>query len=471
MFVKLYLLGAALALMPLPIQPQGPHDKNLSLDVSENIDGPKFSVDLKVKKSSDIVMVKCSNDASPHGNTGYKFTTSKDVTKYKNLASSTTSKYIWVPVLKKSFNSTRFSCGEVTIKPGDVMSPMIGWTYNVKWNNGREDKTRINSNNMDYPLPETHSKCHNETENLLIVSRDKENDMAVIINPRDVKNPYPNQEFYYFIKPEENDGRQIIEYCGRYRGYRNSPHFNFPDHNDNSTINEVKKININESNYEKEEKIKVDLKLGDDIKFYRNEIISLSRMKYTENELIDIENSTQQINSSFVIKGFDLVKLVYNHLDATGYNEVSQVYYFGPASKNITIEKYYGNHEARYSNPNCSIYFMNVGYLDKVIYNGIEGSIDRSLDFISFERGYGCGCFCHRNLVCIYKTLDGTITISNKYDHQDIDVFHCNRLNNILSSEMKSDIFGISCIIFGASILFLIILMAVVITIVVKKRR
>uniref|UniRef100_A0A0N5CG65 DUF7585 domain-containing protein n=1 Tax=Strongyloides papillosus TaxID=174720 RepID=A0A0N5CG65_STREA len=224
MFVKLYWLGAALALMPLPIQPQGPHDENLPLDVSENIDGPKLSVDLKAKKFSEIVL--------------------------------------------KSSNSTRFSCGEVTIKPGDVMSPMIGWTYNVKWNNGREDKTRINSNNMDYPLPETHSKCHNKTENLLIVSRDKENDTAVIINPRDVKNSYANQEFYYFITPKQNDGIQIIEHCGRYRGYKNSPHFNLPDHSDNSTINEVKKININESNYEKEEKIKVDLKLGDDIQFY-----------------------------------------------------------------------------------------------------------------------------------------------------------------------------------------------------------
>uniref|UniRef100_A0A0N5CGU4 6-cysteine protein n=1 Tax=Strongyloides papillosus TaxID=174720 RepID=A0A0N5CGU4_STREA len=469
MFVKLYLLGAALALMPLPIQPQGPHDENLSLDVSENIDGPKFSTDVEVEKSSHIVLVKCSNDAYPHGNTGYKFTTSKDVTKYKNLASSTTSKYIWVPVLKKSSNSTRFSCGEVTIKPGDVMSHMIGWTYNVKWNNVREDKTRINSNNMDYPLPETHSKCHNETKNLLIV--DKENDTAVIINPRDVKNPYANQEFYYFITPKQNDGRQIIEHCGRYRGYRNSPHFNLPDHSDNPTINEVKKININELNYEKEEKIKINLKLGDDIQFYRDEGISLSRMKYTIDGLIDIENSTQQINSSFTIKGFDLVKLVYNHLDATGYNEVSQVYYFGPASKNITIEKYYDYHDARSFNPNCPIYFMNVGYLDKVIYDGEEKSIDRSLDFISFERGYGCGCFCHRHLVCIYKTLDGTITISNKYDHKDIDVFHCNRLNNILSSEMKSDIFGISWIIFGASILFLLILIAVIIIIVVRKRR
>uniref|UniRef100_A0A0N5CG10 Phage protein n=1 Tax=Strongyloides papillosus TaxID=174720 RepID=A0A0N5CG10_STREA len=141
--------------------------------------------------------------------------------------------------------------------------------------------------------------------------------MAVIINPRDDKNFYANQEFYYFKKPEENDGRKIIENCGKYRGYKNQPHFNLPDYSDNSTIDEVKKIIINESYYEKEKKIKINLKVGDDIKFYRNEIIFLSRMKYAESELIDIENSIQKINSIFVIKGFDLVKLVYNHLDAT----------------------------------------------------------------------------------------------------------------------------------------------------------
>uniref|UniRef100_A0A0N5C3K6 Fam-e protein n=1 Tax=Strongyloides papillosus TaxID=174720 RepID=A0A0N5C3K6_STREA len=323
---------------------------------------------------------------------------------------------------------------------------------------------------MDYPLPETHSKCQNKTENLLIVSRDKENDTAVIISPRDVKNPYANQEFYYFIKPEENDGKQIIEYCGRYRGYKNLPHFILPDHSNNSIIDEVKKIIINESNYEKEEKIKVNLKLGDDIQFYRDEEISLSRMRYTENGLIDIENSTEQINSSFVIKGFDLVKLVYNHLDATEYKEVSQVYYFGPASKNITIKKYYDYHDARSFNPNCSIYFTNVGYLDKVIYNAEEEKIDRSLDFISFKREKGCGCYCIKKLVCIYKTLDGTITISNKYDHQDINIHHCGNYHDILSFEMKSEFFGISWIIFGASILFLLLLLTVVVIIVVKKR-
>uniref|UniRef100_A0A0N5C0D4 ZP domain-containing protein n=1 Tax=Strongyloides papillosus TaxID=174720 RepID=A0A0N5C0D4_STREA len=429
MFVKLYLLGAALALMPLPIQSYEEYDQKLFPDIPQNINRNTFPIILEVKKPSNMVLVKCPDVGYRDINGGHEFENSNEVVKYKNFVPLNTSLFVWVPLLKESSNSTQFNCGKIIIKSDETSSDMIDWTYDVRWNNVKEDKTKINSNNMDFLLPVTPKECQDGTENLLVVSKDKENDTAVIIDPLDVMNPYANQEFYYFIKPEQNDGRQIIEHCARYRGYKNPPHFNLPDYNDNSTINEVKKININELNYEKEEKIKINLKLGDDIQFYRDEGISLSRMKYTIGGLIDIENSTQQINSSFTIKGFDLVKLVYNHLNAAGYIEVSQVYYFGPASKNFTIEKYFEN-EVDYSfKPNCPIYFMNVGYLDKVIYDEIEGSIyslnstagiegrfNITSDFIFFEEKEDRDT----KLVCIYKTLDGIIAISNVYEHQDI---------------------------------------------------
>uniref|UniRef100_A0A0K0G325 Ubiquitin-like domain-containing protein n=1 Tax=Strongyloides venezuelensis TaxID=75913 RepID=A0A0K0G325_STRVS len=166
--------------MPILIQLQRSSSRNLPLHFSENIDGLKFSVDFKLKKSSDIILVKCSNDAYLHGSNGYKLTINNYLAKYKNLVSSNTSKYKWVPLLKKSSNSARSSCGEITIKPGNVMSPM------------KEQKTRISSNNMDSPLPETYSNCHNETKDLLIVFRTKEKDTEVIVNPRDVNNPYAN---------------------------------------------------------------------------------------------------------------------------------------------------------------------------------------------------------------------------------------------------------------------------------------
>uniref|UniRef100_A0A0K0G0A2 Uncharacterized protein n=1 Tax=Strongyloides venezuelensis TaxID=75913 RepID=A0A0K0G0A2_STRVS len=480
----LYLLSAALALVPLPIQPHQMYDQKLFPEISLDISKNTFPIDLEVEKPSDMVLVKCPGDGYRHKNGDDEFRNSNDVLEYKHFIPLDTSLFVWVLLLKKSSNSTQLNCGKIIIKSGGTSSDMIDWTYNIKWNNVKEEKTRINSNNMDFILPETPNECHDRTENLLVVSKVKENDTAMIIDPLDVENPYANQVFYYFIKPEQYDERQIIEFCAKYRGYKNPPHFDLPDYSDNSTINEVKKININQSNYEEEKKIKVNLKLGDDIKFYRDEEISLSRMRYTKNGLINIENSTQQINSSFVIKGFDLVKLVYNHLNAAGYIEVSQKYYFGPTLKNFTIEKYYENEVAYSFKPNCSHYFMNVGFLDKVIYNeregtidtlhstdGIEGRFNITSDFIFFEGKEHCARDCGTKLVCIYKTLDGIIAISNVYDHQSIvsDVNIPVNYSYNFTHHRETRIFGLSGAMIGVSMLFLLFLLTVVIIIAFRK--
>uniref|UniRef100_A0A0K0G0A1 Fimbrial protein n=1 Tax=Strongyloides venezuelensis TaxID=75913 RepID=A0A0K0G0A1_STRVS len=112
MFVKLYWLGAGLTLMPLSIQPHEVYGQNLFPFVLLNINGNTFLYDSK-----------------------------------------------------KSSNSTQLNCGNIIIKSGETSFDMIGWTYNIKWNNAKEDRTRIFLNNMDYPLPETPDECHDETEN------------------------------------------------------------------------------------------------------------------------------------------------------------------------------------------------------------------------------------------------------------------------------------------------------------------
>uniref|UniRef100_A0A0K0G098 DUF3885 domain-containing protein n=1 Tax=Strongyloides venezuelensis TaxID=75913 RepID=A0A0K0G098_STRVS len=63
---------------------------------------------------------------------------------------------------------------------------------------------------------------------------------------------------------------------------------------------------------------------------------------------------------------------------------------------------------------------MNVGFLDKVIYNEREGSIDTLNSTVEKK-----DCDCDTKLVCIYKSLDEIIAISKVYDHQTI-VFHVN---------------------------------------------
>uniref|UniRef100_A0A0K0G097 Secreted protein n=1 Tax=Strongyloides venezuelensis TaxID=75913 RepID=A0A0K0G097_STRVS len=168
MFVKFYLLGAALALMLLPIRSQGPLGQDLFSYVPDNIDRSTFMIDSEVEKPSDVVLIKYPDTGHKHGNISSEITTSDYVTKYKNLVSMNTS-----------------------------------------------------------------------------------------------------------------------------LGYKNPPYFNLPDYIENSTTNEIRKINVNDSSYyKKEESNEINLKLGNDIQFDRDEEISLSRMRYNRNGLINIENST-----------------------------------------------------------------------------------------------------------------------------------------------------------------------------------
>uniref|UniRef100_A0A0N5C0D3 ZP domain-containing protein n=1 Tax=Strongyloides papillosus TaxID=174720 RepID=A0A0N5C0D3_STREA len=439
MLVKFYLLGAALALMPLPIQPQEPYSQNLFHYVPLNIDKSVFPINFEVATNSDMVLVKCPGAGYRHKNDEDVFMNSNDVLKYKNFVPLNTSLFVWVPLLKKSSNSAQLNCGKIFIKSGENPWVHISWTYNVKWINSMSKNIKINLNNMDHPLPETPDECHDATGNLLIMSEDRENDTVVAVNPRNVKNPYANQLFYYFIKPEQNDERKIIEPCSIYRGFKDLPTINLPDYEVTYLSDKVAKVKENVLNKvyyigSQEIKIKVNLKLNNDTQFYRCEEISLSKMRYTKNGLIDIKDSTIKINSSFFINVFDLVKLVYNHLDTTGDKEVSQIYYFGPALKNFT----YGVDYIRYihpsEGPNCAVNFMNVGYLEKVVYNGIEGNIDtlhstdgikgkfkKNLDFIFFEETNGCkiNSKCKTYIRCIYKTLDGTITMPYIFDYSN----------------------------------------------------
>uniref|UniRef100_A0A0K0EVX6 Pep_M12B_propep domain-containing protein n=1 Tax=Strongyloides venezuelensis TaxID=75913 RepID=A0A0K0EVX6_STRVS len=203
MFLRLYLLGAALALMPLPIQPHEAYDHKLFPEVPLNINRNLFPVDLEVKTLSETIMVKSADIGYHHKNSGDEFRGSYDVTKYKSLAPLNTSLFVWVLLSKKSSNSRQLKCGKIAIKSCD-----------------------------------------------------------------------------------------------------------------------------NDSCYEKEEKIKGNLKLDGDIQFHSDEKISLSRMRYNEDGLMDIEGSAIPIISSFDIKRFDLVKLVCSRLSAIGYKEIAQTYYF-----------------------------------------------------------------------------------------------------------------------------------------------
>uniref|UniRef100_A0A0K0EYY2 DOMON domain-containing protein n=1 Tax=Strongyloides venezuelensis TaxID=75913 RepID=A0A0K0EYY2_STRVS len=132
-----------------------------------------------------------------------------------------------------------------------------------------------------------------------------------------------------------------------------------------------------------------------------------------------------EVITSFVIKGFDLVKLVYNCWNGGGNQNVSKTYYFGPTLKNLMQDK---TEDIAANDTSirvkCDTYYLNVGYLKGVKYNGIYAGVEdldstdslrgkfskgeKSISFVESDNGITI-------ITCIYTTLDGSITTTTNF--------------------------------------------------------
>uniref|UniRef100_A0A0N5BPU2 Tyrosine-protein phosphatase domain-containing protein n=1 Tax=Strongyloides papillosus TaxID=174720 RepID=A0A0N5BPU2_STREA len=452
MFLKLYWLGATLAMMPFLIQLEGLHRKDLFPNVPETINKTTFPLGLEVITDSDVVMVKCPDYKYKHNVSGYEIAPNLDIFKEEEIFRDPNNLFAWVPLLRQPTNQTKINCGNVQIKTGEDSIILKQWIFNVKWDDSAIDEIPVGTTIMDDSIPKTHVHCSSESEDVLIVSKNKEDNKAVKIDPKDIKSPYANQMFYYFKKSSENNKDSIKKPCFIYKGVKGCPIFNLPDYSEYSSIGEVKKIDINGLEGQKK-KIRINLKKGNDEKFYRYEEISLSRMRYMKNSTEVIKGSTITITSSFVINGFDLVKLVYNCWTAQGNKTVSQTYYFGPGPINYTLDK---TEEISANDTSikvkCDTTYLNVGYLKEVEYNGTHANVNdlESTDSLrgKFSKGENSISFVESNngttvISCIYKTLDGSITTTTKFVNKDTIALNAQRLadqilNNITSQHNKT---------------------------------
>uniref|UniRef100_A0A0N5BZB0 Tyrosine-protein phosphatase domain-containing protein n=1 Tax=Strongyloides papillosus TaxID=174720 RepID=A0A0N5BZB0_STREA len=425
MFLKLYWLGAALALMPLLIQPELLYHRRFFPDFPENITDITFPFDLSIATTSDIVLVKCPFQNYKHNSIDddFKLELKLDRSRIAELIFQNYT-LIWTPSMRNPFNKVQHNCGKFYSKFVNSSDTYKYWIYNVNWNYSVNNEISMDTAHMDDTLKITHSKCGNVPENTLIVSKDKEQDIAVKIDPKNINKPYVNQMFYYFEKPDENDMASIKVPCFIYKGVKGCPKVRLPEYSDNPISDNVNKINIIDLKGQ-EKIIKVNLKVNEDTEFYRGEKISLSRMRYTENGTKVIEGSTMLITSSFIINGFDLVKLVYNCWTAQGNKTVSQTYYFGPSPINYTLDK---TEEISLNDTskkvNCGTTYLNVGYLIEVEYNGTHANVNdlESTDSLrgKFSKGENSISFVESEsgttkISCIYKTLNGSITTTTKF--------------------------------------------------------
>uniref|UniRef100_A0A0N5B4B7 6-cysteine protein n=1 Tax=Strongyloides papillosus TaxID=174720 RepID=A0A0N5B4B7_STREA len=427
MLLKLYLLGAALAFMPLSTQPPGPQQETLFPYISKDITNTTFPFDLNVTANSDVVLVKCPDIGYRHKSNNDSFAPSSEVFISGSTYSPGDNSFAWVPLLKSKTGPTHLKCGTLFFTPPGGTLDKKDWIFNVIWNNSLIPNVEVEPRDVHTHISRTHTKCTHLQGKSVIFSKKKENDVILKVNSDNIEHPYVNQLFYYFVIPENGGIDMLKKPCVILKAYNECPKIILKKHTINTPSNGENGTNIVKVNGIVE-KIDVILKLNDDTNYYRDEEISLSRMKYKDGEPDIIEDS--KINSHFFIKGYDLVKLTYNCFFGGIFKNISEKYYFAPLSKDHIIKvntiKYFKNETSK--KPNCPIFYLNVGYLKKINYNGTEGSVN-TLDSTDGIKGNFNETESHiffkenadgkTTLSCTYKTLDGTIKTTTNFVNED----------------------------------------------------
>uniref|UniRef100_A0A0K0EVX7 Ig-like domain-containing protein n=1 Tax=Strongyloides venezuelensis TaxID=75913 RepID=A0A0K0EVX7_STRVS len=425
MLLKLYCLGAALALMPLPTQPLGPQQETLFPYISRDITNTTFPFDLNVTTNSDVVLVKCPHNNYRHKDAGESFSFNTEDFKARSIFNREGDSFAWVPLLKSKSVPTYLKCGRIHLE--DVGNPRYDWIFNVKWINNLTTESIANYEKIDNSILRSPDGC-GDTENTVIFASNKKGGFTLVTDHRQLKNVHTNQMYYYFVNLTENE--KFKGPCSILKAYNEAPKFLLPDYT-HTPVTETSDGIISIDIAETEGKtIKISLVLGNDLEYYSGEKISLSRMRYLENGPNDIENSNETIISTFTIKGYDIVKLVYNSPFKGNFKIVSKKYYFSPKSKNIVFEtkteSYFPSNSS--AKPNCTRYYSTIGYLHKISYNGTEGSVN-TLDFTDGLKGNFNKTKSHilfkenadgkTTISCTYKTLDGTIKTTTNFVNED----------------------------------------------------
>uniref|UniRef100_A0A0K0F3D8 6-cysteine protein n=1 Tax=Strongyloides venezuelensis TaxID=75913 RepID=A0A0K0F3D8_STRVS len=431
MFLKLYWLGAALALMPFPTQPQEIHREKLFPYVPKDINNGTFPFNLTATTNSDMVLVKCPDSGYHHKDAEDSFARNSKIFIPESIFSPNGSLFAWLPLLRNVYGSTNLKCGRIHFI-GDG-NPRYDWTFNVIWKNDTINTNFMKRELRTNQISQEHQNCHPFAGNRIIFGSKKEGGFFLMKIFQNIQNFYYNQMFYYFEK--FNSSERIKVPCGVTKIYGYTPKIKLKTlepTSEESNIDGILKVN---SDGKDQQVIEVVLDMEGNTEYYRGEKITLRRMKFVDgNELQVIENSTISITSSFTINGYEIIKLAYNFIDENeSLKVIEKKYYFAPLEKDFIIKEeiipYLKNNTS--IKPNCSVYYLNVGHLDKVDYNGTKGSlqtfnstdgikgkfkIDKtSIIFDEMEDG-------KTTISCTYKTLDGSITTTTRFVMMDMIV-------------------------------------------------
>uniref|UniRef100_A0A0K0EZC7 Tyrosine-protein phosphatase domain-containing protein n=1 Tax=Strongyloides venezuelensis TaxID=75913 RepID=A0A0K0EZC7_STRVS len=421
----LYLLVAAMALVPLSIRANDPNHWKLFPPTFKDIKDGTFPIAKTTNGSSDMILAKCPRIGYKHFKKDDGFETDESMNNLTFYISNNQIPVSWIPLMKGLSGSASINCGRVNIISGVNSLTFYKWSYNVIWGNALNAEEITIKEITDTKVHPTHPKCNTSRENTFIFTNAKEGGIVKVDPyPAKLKNPYVYQMFYYFKKPSESNNDITEEPCGIFKGYSDSPQIILLSHETFSTTAVSGKIvTINtEGTHETGKTFTVQLQLENNKEFYRGERIHLTKVRYLKGGQKFIENSTKMITSNFTIKGYELINIRYDYVGRFEKESISKMYYFGPSSADLKIDNVavpYVKGEVT-GQPNCSTYFMTVGYLQEIGYNGKKYARNTTQTKEKFEES-GDLFYLKSNrerqtiLECIYKTPGGTITTRTNF--------------------------------------------------------
>uniref|UniRef100_A0A0K0EZC8 Ig-like domain-containing protein n=1 Tax=Strongyloides venezuelensis TaxID=75913 RepID=A0A0K0EZC8_STRVS len=419
----LYLLVAAMALVPLSIHANDPNHWKLFPPTFKDIKDGTFPIAKTTNGSSDMILVKCPRIGYKHFKKGDSFETDESMNNSTSYIPNNQIPLSRIPLMKGLSGSASINCGIVNLQQDENTRKNYKWSYNVKWGNATNAETITKKYLIINMISTDQEKCPQTGTNILILTNMKKGGI-VKVDPYDIKNLYVHQKFYFFVKPDPNNKNIIQEPCTIIKAYRLPPKIIILDHEKLSDELEPSQIKtINTTGTEKTIKnFNVQLYLKNDINFYRGERISLTKMRYIEGGPILIKNSGIIVTSNITIKGYELTKMEYIYEGKTKKQVISKMYYFGPSSADLKIDNVavpYVKGEVT-GQPNCSIFFMTVGYLQEIGYNGKKYARNTTQTKEKFEES-GDLYYLKSNhessvsLECIYRTPGGKITTRTNF--------------------------------------------------------
>uniref|UniRef100_A0A0K0G0P7 Secreted protein n=1 Tax=Strongyloides venezuelensis TaxID=75913 RepID=A0A0K0G0P7_STRVS len=199
MFLKLYWLGAALALIQFLIQLQGVHHWMFVPDISEGFINTTFPSDLNTGTTSDVVLVKYPYRKYKHINQDGAFYLEDklDEKRIEEIIYQSRA-LIWTISMRNSFNQVQHNCRKLHSLFVDSNDTYKYWIYNVHWNDSVIDQIPTDLMHMSTALPSPSTSCDMEPANIIIISREKEKSIAEKISGTKIKSPYVNQMAYFF---------------------------------------------------------------------------------------------------------------------------------------------------------------------------------------------------------------------------------------------------------------------------------